>query len=396
MSHLSTDPAADGAHDDAPSPRRDAEEEAEEGVPFDEAHRRHLFAALDAAPAASLDYLADLARSAARLAELFEGYFRERAAAQEASVVVRSRTAKLRASGYEEGDLRQAAADGELERVVQLLELGVEPAAPAETLADWGPLQYTAHGGHARICAVLAEHGANVLATDRNDETALMQAAYWGHAEAVEELERLEILAGGGGEGRSRVPDCVVLKKPPEDWSWDAKNDQYGEFRGGPKSVSIICSAPEFSRCGDEVMVGLFLICDAFGEHVKFGYDWGGSVTAEPADKNPDRVVWDCCHSLACTVGSGAGQCAVRGRPLRGPVDWSDPKSVAGSMWFPKYKTKVMGAIQAEAQRQGIEWIEMIVRSSSLISHHLSQFELPNHSKIRAAPLAYGHEPSFL
>jgi hypothetical protein len=41
-------------------------------------------------------------------------------------------------------------------------------------------------------------------------------------------------------------------------------------------------------------------------------------------------------------------------------------------MWFPKYKTKVMGAIQAEAQRQGIEWIEMIVRSSSLISHHLS------------------------
>jgi hypothetical protein len=38
-----------------------------------------------AAPAASLDYLADLARSATRLAELFEGYFRERAAAQEAA-----------------------------------------------------------------------------------------------------------------------------------------------------------------------------------------------------------------------------------------------------------------------------------------------------------------------
>ena len=92
MSHLSTEPAADGAHG-APSPLRrepaadgahDKREE-EEGVPFDEAHRRHLFAALDAAPAASLDYLADLARSAARLVQLFEGYFRERAAAQEAA-----------------------------------------------------------------------------------------------------------------------------------------------------------------------------------------------------------------------------------------------------------------------------------------------------------------------
>jgi hypothetical protein len=194
-----------------------------------------------------------------------------------------------------------------------------------------------------------------------------MQVAYWGHAEAVEELERL---AGLAGKEQSRVPDCVVLAESPV--PWDAKHeDVYGPTED-PKSVSIICSAPEFSHCGDKVMVGLFLICDAFGEHIKFGYDWGGSVTAEPADKNPDRVVWDCCHSLACTVGSGAGQCAVRGKPLRGPVDWSNPKSVAGSMWFPKYKTMVLGAIQAEAQRQGIEWIEMIVRCSSLISHHLS------------------------
>ena len=84
MSHLGTEPAADGAHN-TPSPQRDDHEQEEEGVPFDEAHRRHLFAALDAAPAASLDYLADLARSATRLAELFEGYFRERAAAQEAA-----------------------------------------------------------------------------------------------------------------------------------------------------------------------------------------------------------------------------------------------------------------------------------------------------------------------
>ena len=115
-------------------------------------------------------------------------------------------------------------------------------------------------------------------------------------------------------------------------------------------------------------MVGLFQMCDAFSQHVKFGYDWGGSVTAEAADKNEDRTVYDCCHSLACTVGTGPGQCAIRGRPIRGPVDWSNPKSVAGSMWFPKYKTKVMGAIQAEAQRAGIEYIEMVVINGGPVS----------------------------
>ena len=30
-------------------------------------------------------------------------------------------------------------------------------------------------------------------------------------------------------------------------------------------------------------------------------------------------------------------------------------------MWFPKYKTKVMGAIQAEAQRTGIRFLEMVI-----------------------------------
>jgi hypothetical protein len=48
----------------------------EEGVPFDEAHQRQLFEALDSAPDASLDYLHDLARSsAARLAEFVEAFF---------------------------------------------------------------------------------------------------------------------------------------------------------------------------------------------------------------------------------------------------------------------------------------------------------------------------------
>eukprot|EP01046_Picozoa_sp_COSAG06_P100507 COSAG06_NODE_46627_length_345_cov_1.052846_1_plen_108_part_01 len=108
-----------------------------------------------------------------------------------------------------------------------------------------------------------------------------MQAAYWGHVETAAELarlERLERLTPAGAQ-QSVAPACVVLDASPV--PWDSEN-----------SVSIICSAPEFSepfdgwvRLGaaaddpdkskDQVMVGLFQICDAFSGHVKFGYDWG-------------------------------------------------------------------------------------------------------------------------
>eukprot|EP01046_Picozoa_sp_COSAG06_P031396 COSAG06_NODE_3053_length_5914_cov_126.204643_2_plen_1719_part_00 len=335
-----------------------SKEDEEEGVPFDEAHQRQLFEALDSAPGASLDYLHDLARSAARLAEFVEVFFRRRAAQREAAVaaaaLAETQIAELRTAGYSEGELRQAAIDGELEDVTRLLALGLGPDAAAERLADWAPLQYAAQHGNTRVCTALVEHRADVLARDRNGETALMQAAYWGHAETAEELARLEKLVTGGAQ-QSLAPACVVLGASPVPWDSES-------------SVSIICSAPEFSRSRDQVMVGLFQVCDAFSEHVKFGYDWGGSVTAEAADKNEDRTVYDCCHSLACTVGPGPGQCAVRGRPIRGPVDWRNPKSVAGSQWFPKYKTKVMGAIQAEAQRAGIRWIEMVVINGGAVS----------------------------
>ena len=151
-------------------------------MPFDEAHQRQLFEALDSAPGASLDYLRDLARSAARLAEFVEVYFRRRAAQREAAVaaaaLAETETAELRAAGYVEGELRQAAIDGELESVTRLLALGLDPDAAAERLADWRPLQYAAQHGNTRVCTALVEHSADVLARDRNGETALMQAAY--------------------------------------------------------------------------------------------------------------------------------------------------------------------------------------------------------------------------
>ena len=117
--------------------------------------------------------------------------------------------------------------------------------------------------------------------------------------------------------------------------------------------VTIICSAPEFSLSGDKVMVALFALCDMNHTRVKFGYDWGGSSTAEPADKDPERLVRSCCHSLACSCDHRSANW------IKGPVDWSNPKSVAGSMWFPKYITKVQTSIVLEAQR-GTKFIEML------------------------------------
>jgi hypothetical protein len=219
------------------------------------------------------------------------------AAAVVATALAETQTAELRTAGYIEGELRQAAIDGELESVTRMLALGLDPDAAAEMLADWRPLQYAAQHGNTQVCTALVEHRADVIARDRNGETALMQAAYWGHAETVAELARLEKLAPGGAQQNLALA-CVVLGASPV--PWDSEN-----------SVSIICSAPEFSRCGDQVMVGLFQMCSAFGEHVKFGYDWGGSVTAEAADKNEDRTVYDCCHSLACTVGTKCRDCGV-------------------------------------------------------------------------------------
>ena len=45
------------------------------GPPFDAEHQRRLFATLESAPDASLDYLRDLTRSADRLAEFFELFY---------------------------------------------------------------------------------------------------------------------------------------------------------------------------------------------------------------------------------------------------------------------------------------------------------------------------------
>jgi hypothetical protein len=265
----------------------------------------------------------------------------------------------LEEAGYTPGELRQAAADGNLERVNELLSLALNPYCTDEMLAGWTALQYAAQQGQTAMCTALVEHhGFRVLAQDQNKETALMQAAYLGHTETVTELDRLEKLAIERGEegqsserllaalGTSYPPPRILHDAPVEKWAWNTED-----------SVSIICSAPEYSRCGDKVMVGLFSMCRLFSDHTKFGYDWGGSVTAEPADKNPDRIVYSCCHSLSCTCPVKGSRvlwdvhgcchapissvrpkcwCGKNGDAIKfGGVNWSRPESVAGSVRSP-------------------------------------------------------------
>jgi hypothetical protein len=234
---------------------------------------------------------------------------------------------------YVAGSLLRATMGDDLVEVTRWLEAGIDPNAPHETLGDWSPLHFAAQGGHRGILLALLDANAEPQPKDRQGHTPLVHAGFWGNTSAVDLL-----LAHGGGE-RDAVPARMTVS-----------SDRFLPKR----RVTVLCSAPEFSRGGDNVMAALFALCEAHSDVLKFGYDWGGSSTAEPSDTDPGRVVPSCCHSLSCT-------CDVRGSGLiRGPVDWSNPLSVAGSMWFPKYKTKIMSTISSEAQRPGVRYIEVL------------------------------------
>ena len=246
--------------------------------------------------------------------------------------------------GYKPGTLRDAVMAGELSAVSELMDKGVDPNSPRERLADWTPLHYAAQLGHTEIIDTLLDHGAEPQSRDKDGQTPLMQTGYWGRTEAKELL-----LRRGGGE-ESGVPPKMIMEAEfaSKIGRWNAEG-----------SVTIICSAPEFSLpyvdgTKDNVMKALFALCDMHRTHVKFGYDWGGSSTAEPADKDPNRLVPECCLSLACSCGHDRSTIMVKG-----PVQWWNPKSVAGSMWFPKYITKVQSNIMYAAQL-GMKIIVMV------------------------------------
>eukprot|EP01050_Picozoa_sp_SAG11_P009709 SAG11_NODE_931_length_6499_cov_28.824219_1_plen_1551_part_00 len=353
--------------------------------------------------------------------------------------------------GYTPGDLRTAAARGELDKAIALLEAGLNANAAVEKLGGWSPLHFAAKAGHTDVIEALLKHGANALARDGDGDTPLTHARFWGCVETAAVLDAAErqavaVLEGGGG--RSPAVECVILtpgmmvesKQVPvavgtfalydggggdkARWGEVTKVDKNGhpylrwlddsgsesasesddddgsepgidtdhltfcvatraevekcqqdlaDVADGKKlmlwphqdeiekhhkkeRVSVLCSAPEYAINGDKIMIGLEIICEIYGEYVKFGYDWGGSSTAEGSDADPARVVPACCHSLACSCGAFRSL-----EMITGPVDWSNPLSVAGSMWFPKYKTKIMSFIQAEAQRPGVKVIEILL-----------------------------------
>eukprot|EP01045_Picozoa_sp_COSAG04_P032064 COSAG04_NODE_6158_length_1395_cov_2.679012_2_plen_369_part_01 len=218
--------------------------------------------------------------------------------------------------GYKPGALRDAVMAGELSTVNELLDAGVDPNSPRERLADWTPLHYAAQLGHTEIIDALLTHEAEPRPRDRDGQTPLMQTGYWGRVEAKELL-----LRRGGGE-ESEVPPKMIMVEEfgSKIGRWNAEG-----------TVTIICSAPEFSLpykdgTKDNVMKALFGLCDMNYKHVKFGYDWAGSSTAEPADTDANRLVPECCLSLACSCGDHRSTVMIKG-----PVQWWNPKSVAGS-----------------------------------------------------------------
>lgn len=291
--------------------------------------------------------------SAERLHELFV-----RASAEVAKN--RADAASTAGSRYRVGALREAAAAGDLDKVVSCLAAGVSPNALSEQLAEWGPLQYAARHGHLTVLSALLDAGADPLHVDKSTrrenhsegETALTQAQYWGHTAAA------EMLAARGGAATGTADVVSVVLSPAQEsamqkawWTIFGVPVRRKSVHMGDNLTQIICSAPEFTpNPNDEhhaVMVGLFKLCEKQSTRetrtVRFGYDWGGSATAEASDADPNRRVRTCCYSLACT-------CEEKGHWITGPVDWGNPKSVRGSMWWPKYKTKVLASISSEAQ----------------------------------------------
>jgi ankyrin repeat protein len=83
------------------------------------------------------------------------------------------------------GDLSNAAAQGDLELVQQLLEAG----ADVNNTDSWGhtPLISACWAGHKKIVQVLLDHGADVTTTTPRGWTALRFATKLSHPE-IEEL----------------------------------------------------------------------------------------------------------------------------------------------------------------------------------------------------------------
>ena len=84
-------------------------------------------------------------------------------------------------------ELRQAALEGQIERVRELLDQGVHVDAMDEI--GWTALIEASDRGHAEVVKLLLSRQAQVDAQGNGGSTALMRATYRGHVEIVKLLE---------------------------------------------------------------------------------------------------------------------------------------------------------------------------------------------------------------
>ena len=104
-----------------------------------------------------------------------------------------------------EKELLDAAFKGETEKVIQLLNEGVNIEAKA---SDEGtPLMYAALKGHKDTVKTLIEKGAKPNARDRNRCTALMEAASGGYVEVV------KVLLKAGADPNALAKDGTTASK---------------------------------------------------------------------------------------------------------------------------------------------------------------------------------------
>ena len=82
--------------------------------------------------------------------------------------------------------LATAAGKGDLTKVRDLLEKGVQPSP--RCIFDSTPLLEAAEGGHHEIIHLLIKHGASVAEQDRYQRSALYWASKGGHQKTVAEL----------------------------------------------------------------------------------------------------------------------------------------------------------------------------------------------------------------
>ena len=266
---------------------------------------------------------------------------------------------------YTDRALLFAAMIGDIDEVHRWLEAGTDPNS--ERLASWTPLHYASYRGDTNMIEVLLQYGAKPAPRDKHDETPLMQCIVWGHQESAGFLR-----AKGGGETEGVV--CIGTTQ--------STKAEVNAWRAGSGHVTLICSAPEQSKSRrngrqDNVLEGLLQLCDRSTFEQKndlvCAFAFGSSATADHRDAGVERTVPACCHSLTCTCGND-----WRREDLfrHGPVEWSNPESVCGSVWFKKYCADLRKAIKTAAHQRRVEHIELLSIEGGPVSQ-IEKLHLP-------------------